>query len=173
MLSTTRIVIIIIKLVIIINRGQKINFPETCSKQCWIFSSAKHNYVPMCITVKFFFEKVEKWKFKLALKLPKRTRGSSAPKSAKKFIFNHVFKILLIMLDLKTQLVTSSPCQGANFELSWSNVKIFVQKLQSFYGDIIFWWKSRKKNDPKIIEKPNLLKTCSKQCLIFSSAKHK
>ena len=58
--QSIQIVIIIIKLVIIINRGQKITFPETCSKQCQFFCSAKHNYVSMCITVKKNFEKVEK-----------------------------------------------------------------------------------------------------------------
>ena len=74
------------------------------------------------------------WHWKLSKVRVDRRRS----KSAKKFIFNNLFKILLIMFDLKTQLVTSASCPGANFELSWANVRFFVQKLQPFYGDIIF-----------------------------------
>ena len=121
--------------------SEKNKIPETCSKKSLIFSSAKHNYVSMCITVKKNLKKVDKQKNKLASNIVKTTRGSPAPKI---FIFNNLFKILLIMLDLKTQLVTSSPCSGANFELSWPNVKIFVEKLQPFYGHIIFFLKISK-----------------------------
>ena len=121
--------------------SEKNKIPETCSKKSLIFSSAKHNYVSMCITVKKKLKKVDKQKNKLASNIVKTTRGSPAPKI---FIFNSLFKILLMMLDLKTQLVTSSPCPDANFELSWSNVKILVSKLQPFYGHIIFFLKISK-----------------------------
>ena len=78
------IVIIIIKYHQLSIEAKKINFPETCSKQYQFFSSAKHNYVSMCITVKKKLKKVEKQKNKLALKIVKSTRGSSALKIGKK-----------------------------------------------------------------------------------------
>ena len=45
---------------------KKFNFPKTCSKQCWIFSSAQYNYISRCIVRKKKAEKVQKWNFKLA-----------------------------------------------------------------------------------------------------------
>ena len=51
--------------------GQKFWFPETCSKQCWIFSSAQYNYILRCVVMKKKVEKVQKWNFKLAFRLGK------------------------------------------------------------------------------------------------------
>jgi len=44
------------------------NFPETCSKQCWIFSSAQYNYILRFVVVKKKVEKVQKLNFKLAFR---------------------------------------------------------------------------------------------------------
>ena len=45
------------------------NFPKTCSKQCLIFSSPKHNYILTSITKQRKLKKNQNWDFKLELKI--------------------------------------------------------------------------------------------------------
>ena len=50
-------------------------FPGSCSKECLIFSSSKHNCMLMCITMQRKVEKIQRQKSKLELKLPETARG--------------------------------------------------------------------------------------------------
>ena len=117
---------------------KKVIFPKLAQNNVGFFLLPSTTMYQCVLPWKLFPKKLKNENLNWHWSCPKERADPRRSKSAKKLFFNHVFKILLIMLDLKTQLVTSASCPGANFELSWSNVKIFVQKLQPFYGDIIF-----------------------------------
>ena len=75
---------------------------------------------------------------------PKERADPRRSKSAKKFIFNNLFKILLIMFDLKTQLVTSASCPGQILSylelMSDFSFKSYSRSTETSF----FPWKSRK-----------------------------
>ena len=88
------------------NVAEQPYIPENCSKQCLIFSSAKHNYILICITMQRKFEKIQRQDFKFEFKIPQTARGQ---KCHHILYYESCFKILLKRLDSHPIIVSCSP----------------------------------------------------------------